>query len=438
MSTEVIIVVLVLLGCMAGTVPVFMSLFFAGLLGLTVFADMPLMIIMQTMFRSMDNFSLVVVLFFVLCGNIMTAGSIVNKLVRVANVVVGWMPGGLGMVGIITCGLFGAISGSTVATVVAIGGFMIPALMENHYNERYSLGVMTTSPILGIVIPPSISMILYSMVTSCSLQKLFMTGFVPGILIITVTCTYTYIVCRRGHQIKAPVPTFADVVDAFKDGVWSLMLPVIIFAGIFSGIFTANEAAVVACAYAFVVEIVIHRDMNWEKVFKVTVNSAVTSATLLIIVSGATCFGRYLSLRGIPDAITNAVVSQIHSPWVFLLAMNVLLLIVGMFMDIISATLILTPIFLPMLNQFGINVLHFGLLMTVNLGIGYATPPLGVSLYITGAMTNRNLIYTTRACLPFLAIQIGILLLLSYWPDLVLILPKLWYGSVDEIAMFGL
>jgi tripartite ATP-independent transporter DctM subunit len=431
MQIEIAIVMLVLVGAMATTVPVFMALFFTAVVGFAFFADMPLLMLAQTMFRSMDNFALVVVLFFVLCGNIMTSGSIVDKLIKVANVVVGWLPGGLGMAGILACGLFGAISGSTVATVVAIGGFMIPALLDQKYDEKYTLGVMTTSPVLGVIIPPSISMILYSMVTSCSLEKLFMTGFIPGVFIMTATCVYTYIVCRRGDQIPAPVPNFRQVISAFKEGFWSLMLPVIIFGGIFSGVFTANEAAVIACVYAFFVELVIHRDMKWNQVFKVTVNSAITSATLLIIVAGATSFGRYMSLQGIPMMITDAVVSQIHSPWVFLLAMNIILLVVGMFMDIISATLILTPIFLPMLGSFGINVLHFGLLMTVNLGIGYSTPPLGVSLYITGAMTNRNLIYTTRAVLPFLIIQIAVLLVLTYWPESVLFLPKYFYGSID-------
>jgi C4-dicarboxylate transporter DctM subunit len=438
MTLEIIVVLLVLLGSMAATVPVFMSLFFASVAGLVFFTPLPIDILAQTFFRSMDNFALVVVLFFILCGNIMTAGSIVTKLIRIANTLVGWLPGGLGMAGIVACGLFGAISGSTVATVVAIGGFMIPALLEQKYDEKYTVGVMTTAPILGIIIPPSISMILYSMVTNCSVEKLFMTGYVPGLMIIVSTCVYTFFVCRRGEQIKSPKPTFREVYLAVKDGIWAIMLPVIICAGIFSGVFTANEAAVVACVYAFVVEICIHGDFGWNKFFKVSVNSAVTSATLLIIVAGATCFGRYLTFRNIPVFITEAVVNSIHSPWMFLLVINILLLIVGMFMDIISATLILTPLFLPLLFKYNINVLHFGLLMTINLGIGYCTPPLGVSLYITGAMTNRNLIYVTRACLPFLIIQIAVLLVVTYWPDSVLILPKLVFGDVSQTATSGM
>jgi len=424
-----LILLLVLIGGLAATVPVFMALFFTGVVGVAFFTNVPLMIQAQALFRSMDNFALVVVLFFILCGNIMTAGSIVDRLVKVANVTVGWMPGGLAMAGVLGCGLFGAISGSTVATVVAIGGFMIPALMENRYEESFAIGIMTTSPILGIVIPPSISMILYSMVTHCSLEGLFLTGFLPGIMIIAAFSAYSFLYFRkRTDYVRTPIPTSGEFLQAYKEGFWSLMLPVIIFGGIFSGAFTANEAAVVASVYAFIVEIFIHRSIGWREVFRVTVNSAITSATLLIIVAGATVFGKYLTLQAIPAKITAAVVANVTQPWVFLVIINILLLIVGMFMDIISATLILTPIFLPILYEFGIDVLHFGLLMTINLGIGYVTPPMGVSLYITGAMTNRNIVYVTRAVLPFIAIQLVILALLTYWPGFVLWLPRAFLG----------
>ncbi|MCB2225553.1 MAG: TRAP transporter large permease [Desulfarculaceae bacterium] len=432
METSYAIIILVLLGAMAATVPVFLCLFFTAVIGFVAFTDLPLLVLAQSLLRSMDKFALVVVLFFILCGNIMTSGSIVDKLIRFANVVVGWLPGGLAMAGILACGLFGAISGSTVATVVAIGGFMIPALIDNKYNMRFSVGVMTSAPNLGVIIPPSIAMILYSMISAVSLEGLFLTGFVPGVLIMAGMCAYSYVwAVRNPGFVRAPKPTWADGWRAFKEGFWSLMLPVIIFGGIFSGAFTANEAAVVACVYAFIVELFIHKDMKFSTVKKVMVNSAVTSATLLIIVAGATCFGRYLTMEAIPAKISEAVVSSISQPWIFLLAMNVLLLIIGMFMDIISATLILGPIFLPMLDSYGINAVHFGLLMTVNLAIGYCTPPLGVSLYITGALVNKDLVYVSRAVLPWIAIQITVLLIMTYLPDTVLWLPRLMGWNVD-------
>jgi len=426
METSHVIILAILLGCMATYIPVFMCLFFTSVLGFLFFTDLPLLLLAQSIFRSMDNFALVVVLFFILCGNIMTAGSIVEKLIKVANVLVSWMPGGLGMAGVLACGLFGAISGSTVATVVALGGFMIPALLDNGYPEKYTMGLMTTSPNLGVIIPPSIGMILYSMISNVSLEGLFLTGFVPGVLIMFLTCLYSYLMFRKKTDIvRFPLPKMGETFVVLKEGFWSLMLPVIIFGGIFSGAFTANEAAVVASVYAFFVEIVIHRTLKLKEVKKITVNSAVTSATLLIIVAGATCFGRLLTLEDIPGAITEAVLSTITSPVIFLLAMNCLLLIVGMFMDIISATMILGPVFLPMLDAFNISWMHFGLIMTVNLAIGYCTPPMGVSLYITGAIANRDIIYVSKAVMPFIAIQIAVLMLMTYMPDLVLWLPKL-------------
>jgi tripartite ATP-independent transporter DctM subunit len=428
MENSYLLILAILLGCLASTIPVFMALFFTGMIGLVYMVGIDPKIVIEVLYRSMDKFALIVVMFFVLCGNIMTTGSIVEKLIKTANVLVGFLPGGLAMAGVLACGFFGAISGSTVATVVAIGGFMIPALIENDYDERFSVGLMTTAPILGVIIPPSIAMILYAMVSNDQLEALFLTGFIPGLLIMLAMSVYAYIFCRKMGMTRRPRPTLSEVIAVFKESVWALFLPVLIFGGIYSGLFTANEAAVVACFYAFLVEISLHKDMTIGVVKKVIVSSAVTSATLLVIVAGASVFGEYLTFEQIPGKIASVVVENISSPWVFLLSVNVLLLIIGMFMDIISATLILTPIFLPLLSKFGIDTMHFGLLMTINLGIGYCTPPLGVSLYITGATVDRNIVYVSKAVVPFLIIQLAILLLLTFWPGLVLLLPKLVYG----------
>lgn len=427
MDNSYLLIFALLLGCLASTIPVFMALFFTGAVGLVYLVGIDPQIVIEVLYRSMDKFALVVVMFFVLCGNIMTTGTIVEKLIKTANVMVGFLPGGLAMAGVLACGFFGAISGSTVATVVAIGGFMIPALIENGYDERFSVGIMTTAPILGVVIPPSISMILYAMVSNDQLEALFLTGFIPGIIIMAAMSIYAYFFCKKMGMQRRERPSLSEVIAVLKESVWALLLPVLIFGGIYSGLFTANEAAVVACFYAFFVEIAIHRDMKLTDVKRVVVSSAVTSATLLIIVAGASVFGEYLTFEQIPGKIATIVINNISSPWVFLLSVNVLLLFIGMFMDIISATLILTPIFLPLLSKFGINTMHFGLLMTINLGIGYCTPPLGVSLYISGAAVDRDIVYVTRAVLPFLAIQTVILFVLTFWPDLVLLLPRLVY-----------
>jgi C4-dicarboxylate transporter DctM subunit len=428
MESSYLLIVALLVGGLASTVPVFMALFFTGAFGLIYLLGIDPMIVTEVLYRSMDKFALVVVLFFVLCGNIMTTGSIVEKLIKTANVLVGFLPGGLAMAGILACGFFGAISGSTVATVVAIGGFMIPALIKNDYTEKFSVGIMTTAPILGVVIPPSIAMILFAMVSNDQLEALFLTGFIPGLLIMLGMSAYAYFVCKKQGIKTSKRPHLKEALAVIRESIWALCLPLLIFGGIYSGLFTANEAAVVACFYAFFVEIFIHRDLKLRDIKRVIVSSAVTSSTLLVIVAGASVFGEYLTFEQIPNKIATAVVSSISSPWVFLLAVNVLLLVIGMFMDIISATLILTPIFLPLLSKFGIDSMHFCLLMTINLGIGYCTPPLGVSLYISGATVNRDLIYVSRAVMPFLAIQIGILLVLTFWADLVLFLPRLVYG----------
>jgi C4-dicarboxylate transporter DctM subunit len=429
METNYLIIMALLIGFLASTIPVFMALFFTGTVGLVWIAGIDPQIVIEVLYRSMDKFALIVVLFFVLCGNIMTTGSIVAKLIKTANTLVGFLPGGLAMAGVLACGFFGAISGSTVATVVAIGGFMIPAMLKENYDEKFTLGIMTTAPILGVVIPPSISMILYAMVSNDPLEALFLTGFIPGFLIILFMSLYAYFFCKRRNMATTARPNLKDLLATLRESFWALMLPVLIFGGIYSGYFTANEAAVVACCYAFIVEIFIHRDLKLREIKNVVISSAITSSTLLVIVAGASVFGEYLTFEQIPGQIANAVVENIQTPWIFLLSVNILLLIIGMFMDIISATLILTPIFLPLLSRFGIDTMHFGLLMTLNLGIGYCTPPLGVSLYISGAVADRDLIYVSKAVIPFLLIQIAILIVLTYWPDLVLFLPRWVYPS---------
>lgn len=427
MDSAHLIILLVLLGGMAVVVPIGMCLFFTAVVGFLMFTDIPLLMLPQSLFRSMDNFALVVVLYFIFCGNIMTSGKIVDKLIKFSHALVSWLPGGLGMAGCLGCGLFGAISGSTVATVVAMGGFMIPALMKNKYPESFTIGLMTTSPNLGIIIPPSISMILYCLISNVSLEGLFLTGFFPGVAIMLFTSLYAYFTLKDNKEIpREPFPSLKSLWAVFKDCFWALMLPVVIFGGIYSGAYTANESAVIACVYALIVELFIHKSIKLKDVFKITTVSAMTSGSLLFIVAGATCFGRYLTVDNIPGQVTEAVLAYIKSPYMFLLVSQILLLVVGMLMDVISATLILGPVFIPMLGAYGIDLMHFGLLMTVNLAIGYTTPPVGVSLYITGAMTKRDVGYVSRAALPFVIIQIAVLFIFTYWESLALYLPRVF------------
>jgi len=427
MQTTDLIILLILLGGMAAYVPVFLCLFFTSVLGFIFFTNLPLLVLAQSLFRAMDNFALVVVLFFILCGNVMTTGSIVHKLIKFANMLVSWLPGGLGMAGVMACAMFGAISGSTVATVVALGGFMIPALLQNGYPEKYTVGLMTTSGNLGIIIPPSISMILWCMVSNVSLEGLFLTGYLPGILITILTCLYTYFIFRKNTTIeRLPIPSKAVLWAAFKECFWSLMLPVVIFVGIYSGAFTANEAAVVASVYALIVELFIHRTMKFSDVKKVTVSSAVTSATLLIIVAGATCFGRLLTMENIPNRVTEAVIASVHSPEMFIFVSQVILLIVGMFMETGAAVILLAPILHPALVSLGLHPLHVGLVFVLNLSIGLITPPVGVCLFVACTIARISIETLTKAILPFLLIEVVVLMIVSFLPEIVLIIPRLF------------
>ncbi len=421
------IITAILLGCLTTYIPVFLSLLIASTVGFLFFLiDTPLEIMVQTLFDSLDNYSLTMVLFFVLCGNIMTKGKMLEKVIRLANSMVSFLPGGLGIAGVIGCGLFGLISGSTVAAVVAVGGFMIPALLRNGYDEDYAIGLMTTAPNLGIIIPPSISMVIYSIISNVSIEGLFITGFIPGFIIILLVCLYTWVLHRNRKDIKrSPRLDLKELISVLREGIWAIALILIIFTGILTGVFTANEVAILACVFAFFVELVIYKSLSFQDVKDIAVSSGLTAAILLLIVACATCFGNYLNLGNIPGRITKMFVAGIHSPFVFLFAMNIILLIVGMFMDIISATLILGPVFLPLLQHFNVDPMHFGLIMTVNLAIGYCTPPMGVSLFVVRSMTKKNILFITRSSLPFLVIQTAVLFFLTYSPGIVLFLPKL-------------
>ncbi|MBF0527568.1 MAG: TRAP transporter large permease subunit [Deltaproteobacteria bacterium] len=428
MDVNIFVVFAILIALLVGSLPVFAALFFTSFISLVLYTDVNPVIMAHTMAGCLKDPSLLVMLFFILTGNIMTQGSTATKLINIAQTAVGFLPGGLAMAGCLACSLFGFISGSTVATVVAIGGIMIPAMIDNGYDEKFTLGIMTSSPVLGIIVPPSITMVIYASVTNCSIAQLFLTGFIPAGLIVISFSIYTFFCCRAKGMTRKPWPGPKDLLRVLREGIWALMLPVIIFAGILSGALTIIDAAVLSSVYAFVVELFIHRSMKFSDIIPVTINSALLTSALLIIVAGATTFGSFLTLQRIPDMVAQAVTTTITQPWMFLLIINALLFFIGMFMDPIPATLILTPIILPTLAKFHIDIVHFGLIMTLNLGISYITPPIGTSLFITGAMRNRDIVYVTESILPFLLIQVAILILLSYLPQVTLFLPKLFYG----------
>ena len=424
---DTLLLVIILFGLLGLSVPIFVSLFVASVTVTLVFTGMDPMVFPQILFRSIDKFALLAIPFFILTGELMSRGTIARRLVNFADMLVGALPGGLAIAGVVACGLFGAISGSTIATMVAIGGIMIPAMRERNYDKGFTLGIATCAPILGIVIPPSVPLILYGLLASESVGELFISGFLPGFIIIAALSVYAIIYNRKRDVVRKPWPTFRVFMEALKEGIWALLLPVLIFGGIFSGVFTVTEAAAVSAFYSMVVEVFIYRDLRFSDLPAIFIRSGLVTSSFVIIVTCAATLGEYLTIEMIPQQIAQSVVATVQSPSLFLIISNVLLLITGAFIDIISAILLLTPIFLPMLKTFAIDPVHFGLLMNINLGIGYLTPPMGVLLFIGMQMGDASLMDMIRYIrTPFL-ILIGILVVLTFVPQISLLLPELFF-----------
>ena len=412
----------------------FFSLLFFGMpiaviLGLTTlgclvfFTSTPLHIITQQLFNALDNFVLLAIPFFILAGSIMTRGSIARKLIAFVNSLVGWFPGGLAMAGVLACIFFAAISGSSPATVVAIGSIMIPALVKAGYDEKFSLGLITVSGSLGIVIPPSIPMILYCLVMNVSVSKIFMAGIIPGLFTGAALMTYTFFMAKKNNWRITVKASGSEVLRTAKEGIWALILPVIVLGGIYSGVFTPTEAAAVSVVYALCVELFVYKEFNFFQITEVCKEGAVLSACLLFILSCAMTFIWLLTAEQIPQQLADIIIQHIHSPWMFLLTVNILFLILGCFMDDVSAMLILAPIFLETLNRYGIDLIHFGVVMVLNIQMGMLTPPFGLNLFVASGITKQPLVKIARGVAPFLVIMLLCLTLVTYIPWLSLALP---------------
>jgi C4-dicarboxylate transporter DctM subunit len=415
----------------------FVVLLFAGvpiavILGITTavslffYTNTPLHIITQQLFNALDKFVLLAIPFFILAGSIMTRGGIARRLIDFVNALVGWFPGGLAMAGILACIFFAAISGSSPATVVAIGSIMIPALIKAGYGEKFSLGLITVSGSLGIIIPPSIPMILYCLVMNVSVAEMFMAGVLPGLTIGVVLMIYTWIVARRNNWRVEQKASLRELILAAGRGFWALLLPLVVLGGIYSGVFTPTEAAAVSVVYALVVEMFIYKEFGFGEITSICKDAAVLSASLLFILSCAMTFIWLLTAEQIPQHLAEIVISHIDSPWMFLLTVNILFLILGCFMDDVSAMLILAPLFLETLNQYGIDLVHFGIVMVLNIQIGMLTPPFGLNLFVAAGITKRPLTLIARGVMPFIGIMLICLLLVTYIPWISLVLPKLF------------
>ena len=383
----------------------------------------------QGLFTGADSFPLMAVPFFVLAGELMATGGISRRLLNIADAFLGRKYGGIALVTVVACMFFAAISGSGPATVAAIGGLTIPSMLKQGYDRPYASAITAAAGSIGVIIPPSIPMVMYCVATGASVGALFLAGFLPGILIGVSLCIYSSIYSKKHGYINKEAAEFswANVGAALKEGIWALLVPVIILGGIYGGIFTPTEAAAVAVAYGLLAGLVIYRDLKISDLYRIFGSAALTTATILIILGTATTFGRILTLLRIPTMIANFFSSITDSRIVLLILINILLLIVGCFMETNAAIIILAPIFLPVVQALGVQPVHFGIIMVVNLAIGFVTPPLGVNLFVACNVAGAKLEEIVKGIIPILLVMILDLILITYIEPLSMFLPNLLY-----------
>ncbi|MGO4886731.1 TRAP transporter large permease [Anaerobacillus sp. MEB173] len=404
------------------SVPIGIALGVATLVTIVYSGSLPLEFLSQGLVTSIDSFPLMAVPFFILAGEIMGKGGISDRLFRVANSIVGNKTGGFAIATILTCMFFAAISGSGPATVAAIGGIMIPAMVRQGYDKKFATAVVCAAGSLGVIIPPSIPMVIYGVVGSVSIGNLFIAGILPGIIVALGLIVWTYIYSRRkGYHGTDEKTSIKKILTASWDAKWALLVPIIILGGIYGGVFTPTEAAVVAVVYGLVAGMVLYRELKIVDLPKVFVDSALTTATVLIIVGTATAFGRLLTVEQIPLQVTNAMMSISENPLIIILLITVLLLIVGCFMDTLAAIIILTPILLPIAVNIGYDPIHFGIIMVVNLAIGFITPPLGVNLFVGSGISGLSIESLSKAIMPFFVAMLITLLFIVFIPQLSLL-----------------
>ncbi len=407
--------------------PIWIVLCITCIAGILANGVIPMMVISQRMFTSVDSFTLLAIPLFMVAGNLMEGGGISRRLINFCNSLLGSFTGGLAMVAVLACMFFGAICGSGPATVAAIGGIMIPAMIEAGYSPAFSAALMSVSGAIGVIIPPSLPMVNYAISGSVSISTLFAAGFGPGILVGVVLMAVAYFSSKRnGYGLEHKTPfSLKNVWACFKDAAFALVMPVIVLGGIYGGIFTPTEAAAVAVVYGFIVGVFIYKDLKLKDLPQLLMSSGASTAMVMIIVSVASSFGWILTSNRIPEMIANFILSLTSSKVGILLLINLFLLIVGCFMDVIASIIILTPIFMPIIAQFGINPIHFGIIMVVNLAIGQSTPPLGVNLFVSCGLANVTIEENSRQLIKFLIANVGALLLITFVEQISLFLPNL-------------
>ncbi|WP_283644585.1 TRAP transporter large permease [Marinovum algicola] len=388
----------------------------------------PLVLLARSVVTGADSFPLIAVPLFILAGDLMQHGGMSRRLVGFANALIGHIRAGLSYVNVLACVFFAAISGSSPATVAAIGSNLIPEMEKVGYTRRFSASLTASSGMIGVMIPPSIPFIIYGVTAEVSIGKLFLAGIVPGVMFAVMFMIVARFLLRNETKVIENTRDFdaSLITTSFRKSVWALLVPVIILGGIYSGIFTPTEAGAVAVVYAAIVGKFVYGDLEWSDFPTILAESARTSGMILVLVIMATAFGRVITLAQIPADLAGWLTGLSDNPIIILLLINVLLLIIGMFMETISSIIIMTPILLPVATALGVDPIAFGVIMTVNLAIGFCTPPLGVNLFVASGISGVSIEKLSRAILPFFAGMIVLLMLITYVPALSLALPALW------------
>lgn len=421
----------VLFACLLLGVPVAIALGLASIATLALFADQSLVSLAQRFFSTMQVYPLLAIPFFVLAGTLMTSGGTARRMIDFANALVGHFPGGLAMAALLACAFFAAVSGSSPATVVAVGSIMIAGMARSGYTREFASGLICSAGTLGILIPPSIVLVVYGAVTETSIGDLFLAGILPGLLLTIVLMAVVGVAAHRRKLPRQPRASLPQVLRAGRDAAWGLALVAVILGGIYLGAFTPTEAAAVSAVYALVVAVLVYRDLRLADVARVLKESAATTSMLMFIIANAYLFAFVLTTEQVPQAASAWIIDLGLPPWGFLLAINVLMLIAGNFMEPTSILLILAPIVFPIALELGIDPVHLGILMTVNMEIGLVTPPVGLNLFVTAGVAGLPMTSVIRASAPWLLVLVSFLIVITYVPAVSLVLPE-WLGWAGD------